>query len=145
METVHWGGEMLARNEPAVTQENGALDRVPQLADVSGPRIGKQPLPRISRNSGRRAAHGLPKLFQERLGERKDILGAIAQRRDVDLEDVEPVVEVLAEGLPRDGGAQIPVRRGDDAPVRPQGPGAAQALGFALLKQVTEIRLPQRG
>src|SRR5437773_11409194 len=96
---VYRRGEMLSRDQPAVAQENRALDRVPQLADVSGPRIGKQPFASIPRNSGRRTAHGLPQLFQERLGERKDVLGTIAKRRDVDLEDFQPVAEVLTEGL----------------------------------------------
>ena len=52
------------------------------------------------------------------LDEQRDVLAALAQRRRGDGDDVEPVVEVLAEAPGRDLGGEIAVRRGDDAHVR---------------------------
>jgi hypothetical protein len=38
---------------------------------------------------------------EEELGELPDVFGAVAQRRQLDRDDVDPVVEILAEaGLP---------------------------------------------
>ena len=54
---------------------------------------------------------------EEVLGEQRDVLAALAQRRDPHLDHVEPVVEVLAEGAARDLGLEIAVGRGDHADV----------------------------
>ena len=51
------------------------------------------------------------------LDEQRDVAAALAQRRHVHADDREAVVEVLAERLLRDLGAQVAVGRGDDAHV----------------------------
>ena len=51
------------------------------------------------------------------LDEQRDVLLALAQRRQVDVDDVEAVVQVLAEPAALDLVVEVAVRRGDDADV----------------------------
>ena len=52
---------------------------------------------RLRRGAGHAAALLQVEAADERLGQRRDVLAAVAQRRRLDREDVEPVEEVLAE------------------------------------------------
>ena len=54
---------------------------------------------------------------EEMLDERWQICTAVAQRRNADADDVEPIVEILPEAFLPDGGGKILVRRGDEARV----------------------------
>ena len=47
-------------------------------------------------------------------GEREDVLRALAQGREVDREDVQPVVEVAPERSPAHQVLEVPVGPGDD-------------------------------
>ena len=78
---------------------------------------------------------------EEVLGEQGNILGAGAERRQVDADDIEAVVEILAKLLLRDRLLEVPVRRGDDADVRPDGGVAADAGELPLLQDAQELAL----
>src|SRR5262249_22057202 len=110
------GGEMVSSDESPVTEEDGPLDRVAQLADVAGPRIGLQPFPGILRDPCHGAAHALAQLVEEGFGERQDVLSPLAERRNVDLEDVQAVVEVLTELPTADRRHEVAVGGGEDSP-----------------------------
>jgi len=56
--------------------------------------------------------------LQEVCDEQRDVFAAAAQRRKLDGDDVEAVVEILAESLLRHQLVQIGIRRGDDPAVR---------------------------
>ena len=56
-------------------------------------------------------------LVEEIADEQGDVLPPLAERRDIDLNAVEAVDEVLAEGAGADAGGQVAVRGGDDADV----------------------------
>ena len=62
-------------------------------------------------------------------GEERDVLAALAERRDADADHVEPVVEVLAEAPLRDRAAEVLVRRGDDADVHLDGRRSRRRAG----------------
>ena len=66
---------------------------------------------------------------------------AIAQRREVDRHDVEPIEEILAEAPRLDLGLEIAVGRGDDAHVDAVRLHAADALELALLERAQELHL----
>jgi hypothetical protein len=72
---------------------------------------------------------------------RGDVARAHAQRRHLEANDVEPVVEVLAEEPVGDHGAQVTVGGRDDPHVHPQRLVAAHALEFALLQEAQELHL----
>jgi len=57
------------------------------------------------------SAHGLADLAQERIGELEDVFGPIPQRRQLDLEDAEAVIEVFAEFASLHRAVEVPVRR----------------------------------
>ena len=56
-------------------------------------------------------------VLQQRFAEREDVGGALPQRRDRDVEHLQPVEQVLAEVAAFDGFAQVAVGRGDHANV----------------------------
>ena len=69
----------------------------------------------VAGGSGRRARLEPP---QEMLRQRLDVFGPFAQRRQVDLEDVEPEKQVVAEPALRHTPRQILMRRGENADVQ---------------------------
>ena len=85
---------------------------------------------------------GWRELAQEVLQQERQVPAPLAQRRDLDVEDVEAVVEVLAEPALRDALAQVAVRRRDDAHVdaghRRVG---AERLDRPLLQDAQELGL----
>ena len=62
-------------------------------------------------------SHLLVVLRQKVLREERNVLAAIAQRRQVNPDDVDPVEQILAETPVGDELRQILIRRGDDADV----------------------------
>ncbi len=72
-------------------------------------------------------------LVHEVLDEQGDIVLAVAQGREVDGDDVEPVVEVFAEAAGFDLLRQDLVRGGNHAGVDLDGDGAPDAFELTLL------------
>ena len=75
------------------------------------------------------------------LGQGRDVLGAVAERRDDDPGDVEAIVQVLAEPAGGDLLGQVAVRGRDDAGVGAEGLGPADALELALLEDAEDLGL----
>ena len=114
-----------------------------ELAHVAGPRV------RLHRLHERRLDLDLPHpvaigvLPHERADERRDVLDPLAQRRDADRDDVEPVVEVLAEAARLHVGREVAVRRGDEPHVdRLRAP--ADLLHFARLERAQDLGLDRQ-
>ena len=85
---------------------------------------------------------GVPAVRGEVLHQRPDVAAALAQRRHMDMNDAQPVEEILAELAGGHALAQVPVRRGDDADVDVAGAvGGADALQLALLEESQQQRL----
>ncbi len=84
-------------------------------------------------------------LVDEEAHEQRDVLGALAQRRQRDREDVEAVVEVLAERLLADGLEQVAIGGGDDPDVDLDRRPAADALELALLEDAEQLGLGLQG
>ena len=80
-------------------------------------------------------------LAEEVLDQRAHVLLAIAKRRDVERDDGEPVVEVLAELALAHQPAQIAVGGGHDADIDRDRRRAADALDLLLLEHAQERRL----
>src|SRR6185436_15623055 len=79
-----------------------------------------------------------------RIGQEQDVVPALAQRRQADLEDVEPVVEILTKLVALHGRREIPIGGRDDPHVRLERPRAAQTLEFTLLQNAQELRLERQ-
>src|SRR5207249_4742469 len=69
------------------------------------------------------------------------VFAALAQRRQVDRPDVEPVVQVVAEPAGLDLVLQELVGGGDDAGIDADGAALADALELALLQDAEELDL----
>ena len=127
----------------AAREDDRALDDVLELAHVARPGVAGQ-RGHAPRRRGR--APCLPVARRELLRRsarpaRGMSLGAIAQRRQRDREDVEPVVEVLAELAVGDQLLEVAVGRRDDAHVDLDRLGAADALELALLQHAQQLDL----
>ncbi len=114
-----------------------ALDHVPQLAHVSGPCVG------LSRRAPRRVAGRRPSFRRaaaRTTGDAHDVVAALAQGRKPKREDVQPVVEILAEAafadLLADPGSSPRARAR-----RLSGARAADRLELALLQHAQELAL----
>jgi hypothetical protein len=117
----------------AIRGQHRALDHVPQLADVARPAVLPEDAHRLVGNR----PHGAVVLGRELqrvvLGECRDVVAALAQRREAQLADGQPVVEVRAEAPGRDGGLEVAIRGRDQAHVEGDRLVAADALDLALL------------
>src|SRR5690606_27987206 len=81
---------------------------------------------------------------QEVICEQRDVIVAIAERRQVQRDDVQPVVQVAAERAATDLLVEIAIRRRDDAHVDVDGLRRADGYDLALLQRAQQLHL-QRG
>src|SRR5687767_8708015 len=97
-----------------------------------------------------RQEHALPVvlpgvLLAEVLGEDGDLLGAVAERGNEDVDDVEAIVEVLAEAALGHRALEVLVGGGDHADVDLDVAAGAQAGELAILQDVQELGLQGQG
>src|SRR5262249_52444159 len=107
-------------------------DGVLQLTDVARPGVVEQFLHRFRRESPRRFTWA-GVLAGEVRRQQRDVLGPVAQRRQVNFDNVEPVIQVLAKLAFLDQGWQSAIGGGDDAHIYLDTRCAADALETALL------------
>src|SRR6266852_4865149 len=134
-------GEPLEANRVGRGEVDLALDPVLELADVARPGISLQRPQRFGAQRAQLPSVGRGVLAQEMLAERPDVLAALAERRDLDVEHVEPVEQVGPEA-PREGRAtQRDVAGRDDADVQGAGPARAQPGERPLLQDAEQLGL----
>src|SRR6185369_4156930 len=80
-------------------------------------------------------------LLEKMLRKQLDILAALAQRREVNMNRVEAEKQVLAEFSGAHFGGQIRIRRRDQAHARVISPGRADAFEFSRLNRAQQLRL----
>jgi len=86
------GGDQV--DDPIGREVGAALDDVAQLADIAGPVVGDQSGHRLGPG---RAPHAGRQAAREQLDEHRDVLPAVAQRRDLDRDHGDEEVQILAE------------------------------------------------
>ena len=96
-----------------VADRDQPLDQVLELADVARPPVRRQDLQRRIGDALDLLAELRLVAVEEEPRQLRQILDAIAQRRHPDRDDVDPVVEVLAEAPFLDRLLEIDVGRGD--------------------------------
>src|SRR2546428_1902320 len=124
-----------------LTQQDRSLDGVVELPNVSRPGMFEQGL------SGGRVepAQAIPVtlrvLAQEVRGKRENVLAALAERRQVNLDGVETKEQVLAKAPGLHFRGKVGVGGGYDPHVRPARLGGAHALELARLEHPQELGL----
>ena len=94
----------------------------------------------IHADDGRRdTSHGV--FFEEELGQGHDVFGALAQRRDDQIDYVQPVVPVFAEGAVGNRLLKVPVSGCHDPHVNFDGFLAANALELVVLEHLEQFGL----
>jgi hypothetical protein len=134
-------GEVLGADLVAVAQDDGPLDGVLQLADVAGPGVAGQLGAGGVAEAGDLGVVLLDEAAQEVLGEQQGVAAAQAQRRQLDVHDVEAIIKVLAEAALADVLGEVAVGGGDEAHVDLDRLAAADALEGPLLQHAQQLHL----
>src|SRR6185295_7097653 len=124
-----------------VAHRDQPLDQVLQLTDVPRP-------PVLLEHAHRRIGDALDFLpeagvvaAQEEIGELRDVLGALAQRRQLDRDDVDSIEEIFAEAAVLHRLLEIDVGGGDQAELGLDRLAAADPLDVALLDRAQQLGL----
>src|SRR5207302_6398 len=83
--------------------------------------------------------------LQERIHQERNVFPPLAQGRQIDRHDVEPVIQVLAEPAGADLLEQVAVRGGDEAGVDLDRLRVADALELPFLQDAQELDLELGG
>src|SRR5208337_2243598 len=120
---------------------HGALDSVFKLANIAGPLVTVQEGHGGWRDTIDALVHGSGELADKVFNQNRDIALAIAQRRQLDLKNIQAVEEVGAKAAFLDELFEFLVGGGDAAEVNLDGMRAADALDFAFLEDTQQIGL----
>jgi hypothetical protein len=132
----HRGGD-----DRLVGEQGDALDDVPELPHIARPRVRAEGRLGVAGEGPWRQPVVGARAREEALGEQEDVRLALAQRRQLEREQGEPVVEVLAEATRPHRLGQVLVGGGDDPHVDGLGPGAAEATDDAVLEDLEQLGL----
>src|SRR2546423_13208155 len=113
-------------------QHDHALDQIPQLTHVSWPRITQQDLHRLGGNPLEVAIVLRREFPDEAAHQQRNVLRPLAQRQQINAEDVEPVVEIGAKSSFFDRFAEgtIRCRNGSDVDRDLRSPADAGEFSF---------------
>ncbi len=135
-------GRKIGRFDVGAGCENDrAFDHVFKLADVAGPSVLFEDIDGFFFEMQEGFAVFLGVLVEEVLGEERDIVGAFAECGDVDLDHIEPIVQVFAETALFDLLAQGFVGGGDQTDIDGGGKCATKAFDAAALEDTQEFDL----
>ena len=116
-----------------------------KFTDIAGPRVTEKHIHSPIRNPQGAASEGGDEVIEEMVDQKRDVRTAFAQGRHVESEDVQAIVEILAEGVLTDGVFKIAVRGGEHPHVDEAGVFASHAGHFAVLEQTEQADLRFKG
>ncbi|CCJ84281.1 hypothetical protein BN133_658 [Cronobacter dublinensis 582] len=125
----------------AARQQHRALNHVFQLAHVALPFHFAQRVQRFSGNAVDAASQAAGDFKRKRLHQQRNVFRALAQRRQMDREHVQTVIEIASELAVRHHLAQIAVSGGDKPHVGLDDFIAAEPLKLLLLQHAQQLRL----
>ena len=115
--------------------------RVLQLATLPGHGNAGEVLLRFGSQHFRLAAEFRGRGFEEVSGEQRNVFATFRQARQMDADDVEPVIEVFAERTLFDEALEVLVRRRDDAYVDAHRRVSADAIELSVGEYAQQARL----
>src|SRR5258708_6515114 len=122
-------------------QDDRALDDVFQLAHIAGPVVIHHELHRRLRELPERLGVFLAIPFHEMRQQQGYIFAAVAERRNLKVDHVQAVVQILAEAALAHESKEVDVGSGYDAHVDFELLGAAETHEFALLNHAQKLGL----
>src|SRR5438552_3349644 len=125
--------------------DDGPLDHVLELPHIARPGIPDESVQALRSDGLDALLEPATQLREEVLGEQRDVLGALAQRRHAHGEDGQPVEEIASERAPLDLGLEVLVGGGDEADVDVDGPVGAHRGHLLLLDGPQELALEVQG
>src|ERR1019366_6294138 len=99
----------------AARENDGAFDDVSQFADVSGPIVALKLNDAGAGQTRLGTTHFLDREIDEMLCQQLNVIAALAERRNLDRENIQAIIKVFAKAARRGFLLQVAVRRGDDA------------------------------
>jgi hypothetical protein len=135
------GRQVLPLDHLAPAEHDQALDDVLDLSHVAGPGIVHQGIDDVRSEPLHATLHAPGILAQEVLGESRDVLAALPERRQVDRDDVQAVVEVAPEAPAVHRLLEVAVRGGEEARVGLESDLASHALEGPFLEDAEEEKL----
>ena len=133
--------KVFRHHDLARLQDDGTLDGILKLAHVPRPGVRREHLHGLWRNLHHRFFGFLAIFFQKGPGELRDFLGALAQWRKRQIDDVQSEEEVGAEGAGLDRLLQVPVGRRNHPDVDLDRLCAADTVELAVLEEAQQLRL----
>ncbi len=140
---LHVGGrgEVVHVQRVAAADQHGALDPLPELTHVARPRLRLQPAPRRRRQREPIAAIDVAERLQEARGENRNVGRTLAQRRQVDGDQVDAIEQILAKFAARHHVRQRAVGRRDDAHVHLAPRARPEHFVGAILQHAQHLHL----
>jgi hypothetical protein len=126
--------QVFAADPLTVGDGHQPFDEVLQFADVARPGITQKCIHDLRVNLPDCLEIEAVELFQEDLDEQRYVLDSLAQRRDLDGEDTQPIVEVATKRFGLDHPVQIDVRRSDDPHIDNDGLFPSNTMEGAVLQ-----------
>ena len=108
-------GKIILGKIAPLGQHDGAFYGIFQLTDVAGPRIILKRTYGLRIYAGHRLIGFFADAFQKVLRQDGNIIDASLKRRNFKLDDIQPVIEILAEGAALNFLGKIPMRGADEA------------------------------
>ena len=138
-------GQATARDQVFFAHDRGALEHVAQLANVARPGVAAEDVEHFGADAADVVAVLGVDVAKDVFDEQRNVVFVIAQRRQVNVEDVEAEEEILAQLAGADGFLGIFVGRGEDANVDRRFAFAAEAANFAIFENAQELGLRGSG
>src|SRR6266550_2250823 len=126
-------------------EQDSALDEVFEFADVTGPGIMREGVHGIGGNVFDILVELAAESLHEIANQQREIFGALAERGNLNGENIQTVIEVAAKGALGNAFRKILIRGGDDADVHALRAIAAEPFEFLLLQHAKKLRLKFEG
>src|SRR5260370_14902393 len=137
-------GKIAAADEVPVTNNDGMGERGAKFADVSRPSIAVEELADFGIHTANLTAVFGIEVAQNVLDERGNILLAIAQSGQMNMEDVQPEIEILPELAVRNRLFGVLIRGGEDAHIHRRLDFTPQAPDLSIFEDPQQFSLGGR-
>jgi hypothetical protein len=140
----HFPGKMGKLDDLILTEDESPFDDVFQFPDVAGPVVSHEQGQDFAADSVNRAVLEAVEVFDELVGQQRDILFPLPQRRELQSDHVDPVIEVLPESLLFHQFGEVPMGGGEDTYIRGFAAGGAERLEGLFLEDPQQTHLQGR-